>query len=107
MTTWAEPRQLALLADPLDVRFAEYVAAHPWFLPRLAELARGWKSRGFAHMSVDMLFHQLRIEVWQAEGNDSFKVNNSYSSRAARALMTNYPDLIGFFHTRQLKGDAA
>jgi len=103
--TWAQPKQLALLEDPLESRFRQYLYDNPTFIPRLAELAREWKARGFASISVDMLFHQLRIERWIADGNDQFKVNNSYSSRAARLLMQTYPDLDGFFRVRSLHSD--
>lgn len=105
MTTWAASKQLSLLADPIDVRFAEFVHANPWFLPRLAELAREWKSRGFASISMDSLFHQIRIERWQVEGCDQFKINNDFSSRASRVLMATHADLVGFFPTRAIKSD--
>ena len=105
MKPWYAPAQLALLADPLDERFIEFVHENPWVMRRLTELAFEWKRRGFDHFSMDMLFHQLRIERWTADGNDQFKLNNSYTSRAARLLMQTNPELSDFFATRQLKGD--
>lgn len=105
MKPWYAPAQLALLADPIDESFMDFIHANPWVMPRLAELAFDWKRKGFDHFSMDMLFHQLRLEQWTADGNDQFKLNNSHTSRAARLLMQTHPELVGFFQTRQLRGD--
>lgn len=107
MTTWAQGRQLALLDDPLDVRFAEFHQANPHVYGRLVEMARDWKAAGYEHGSIAMFYEALRYETGVATHGDQFRLNNSFRSRYARLVEATVPDLIGFFHTRTLGTDAA
>lgn len=105
MTTWAEPKQLALLADPLDERFNDFHHANPHVYRALVEYARRWKAAGHAACSMKMLFELLRWDVGIATTGDSFVLNNSLTSRYARLIHANEPDLSGFFNTRTLHTD--
>ena len=106
MSTWAEPRQLALLADPLDERFAQFHHANPNVYRALVNLARQWRSAGNDKCSMDMLFHLLRWEYGiSTKATDGLLLNNSYTSRYARLIHANEPDLRDIFNTRSLKVD--
>ena len=52
---------------------------------------------------MDGLFHILRWETRASTEDLGLKINNNYSSLAARDLMFNYPELDGFFEIRVRK----
>lgn len=106
MTTWAEPQQLALLADPLDVRFAEYHQANPHVYAALVNLARQWKSAGHSTCAMGMLFELLRWEEGVSGVGDQFALNASYRSRYSRLIEANEPDLLDFFTKRRLHSES-
>lgn len=106
MTTYAEPRQLALLADPLEVRFIEHHQAHPDIYWGLVALAKQWRDAGHLRCSIDMLAHRLRWERGTTGARDGqFKIDNSMLSRYARLIAANEPDLAHLFTFRQLRTD--
>ena len=105
MTTWAEPKQLALLEDPLDVRFAEFHQANPHVYAALVDLARQWKAAGNDTCGMGMLFEQLRWFHGIRGHGDQFALNSSYRSRYSRLIEANEPDLTGLFTKRQLRTD--
>lgn len=105
MTTWAQPKQLALLADPLDERFNEWHHSNPFVYQRLVEMARQWKAAGHTACSIKMLIEHLRWTEGLRTGGDTFLINNSFASRYARLIQANEPDLTGLFATRTLRSD--
>lgn len=105
MTTWAEPRQLALLSDPLDVRFVEYHHANPHVYAAIVRMFREWKAAGHERIGIGMVFEVLRWQHGLRAAGDQFAVNNSMRSRYARLVMANEADLAGIFETRTLKSD--
>lgn len=106
MKTWAEPRQLALLEDPLEIRFIDHHQAHPDIYWGLVGLAKQWKSAGHSRCSIDMLAHRLRWDRGTTGDQDgTFKIDNSHLSRYARLIAANEPDLAGLFIFRQLHTD--
>lgn len=106
MTTWAQPRQLALLDDPIETRAREFDHTNPWIYAHLVRLARARRNAGYHHGSINQLFEVLR---WERDllvhTDDGIKVNNSYRAYYARKIMANCPDLSGFFHTRVTRQD--
>jgi len=104
MSTYAAPRQLALLADPIDTRFVEFHHANPAVYSALVSLARQWKDAGHEHCSMDMLVHIVR---WQygttTTSDDGFKINDHFVSRYARLIAANEPALAEMFTTRALR----
>jgi hypothetical protein len=107
MTTYAEPRQLSLLPDPIDARFLEFHHANPHVYEGLVSLARQWKEAGNDRCSMDMLFHLLRWRYGLITAGDQFTLNNNFTSRYARLIQANERDLCGMFATRALRGDEA
>ena len=106
MTTWAEPRQLALLEDPITARFTEFHQRNPGVYTAIVRLARQRKDAGWRTGSIAQIFEILR---WEADllvvTDDGLKLNNDYRAPYARLVMANEPDLAGFFHTRSLRAD--
>lgn len=97
-------RQMTLLADPIDVDFAEFHRTHPEVYDELLRLARRWRAAGHTRCSINMLFEIVRYESGLlSASNGAPALNNNLRSRYARLLMWNEPDLAGFFETRQLR----
>ena len=91
--------------ETLDERFARFHAGHPEVYRKLVALARRMKARGFETYSIKTLAEVVRWHS-DAHGTDAegFRINNSYTSRYARLIMDENPDLDGFFVTRELQG---
>jgi hypothetical protein len=103
--TWAAPRQLALLGDPIDERFYEFHHRNPDVYQRLIALAREWKQAGHDKCSIELLYAKLRWDEGIATSGDQFKLNDHFTSRYARLIQANERDLAGLFSTRALRGD--
>ena len=73
----------------------------PDLLLKLAEIARKLQARGYSQYSISGLFHILRWETDETTGDLGLKVNNNHQPFAARELMETYPELKGFFKTRE------
>ena len=104
--TWAEPRQLALLADPLEVRFIEFHHKNPHVYWRLVQMAKQWRDAGHDACSIKMLIEVLR---WQGgistESRDGLTLNNSYAAFYSRLIAANEPDLAHLFAFRKQHTD--
>ena len=87
----------------LEAQWQECKSKNPSLLPELAKLARELKKHGHSRYSMDGLFHILRWETRTTTGDLGLKINNNHTAFAARDLMSHYPDLRGFFQTRQQK----
>lgn len=97
--------QLALIADPIDIRFVEFHHANPNVYRQLVNLARKWRDAGHDKCSMDMLFHLLRWEYGISTTGDGFRLNDHYTSRYARLIAANEPELADLFNTRAIKSD--
>ena len=104
--TWAEPRQLALIPDPLHVRFVEFHHANPGVYWALVRLAKQWHDSGHESCSIKMLVEVLRWN--QGVSTDSaepWAINNSYAAYYSRLIAANEPDLAHLFTFRQQQTD--
>jgi hypothetical protein len=90
-----------LRESKLQEGWSEVKRKNPRLLPHLARLALELKHAGHPRYSMDGLFHILRWETRQSTGDLGLKINNNYSAFAARDIMVQYPQLEGFFKTRQ------
>lgn len=96
--------QMSLVADAsIQARFGEFHSAHPEVYKELVRLAFELKERGFKHAGMKFLFERVRWFFWVERGESDFKLNNNFHSRYARKIMAEYPELEGFFETRELK----
>lgn len=87
--------------ESLDQRFASFHAANPWVLEALEQLTREYLRGGARRVSVKMLTEVLRYKRGSTVG-DTYKLNNSYTSRYARLLIQGHPEWDGLFETRTM-----
>jgi hypothetical protein len=87
----------------IQQRFEEFDQANPEVYRYLCQLAREVQSKGFNRYGLQALWERARwhfeIENWELD----YKLNDHYVSRYARKMMTENPDLAGFFEIRRLK----
>ena len=99
--------QLGLFEPTLDERFEEWLKTENGkaVFHEAAARARALLARGYKHFGIKAICEAIRYERAQAVGPDAegYVVNNNYSSRLARRIMAIYPELKGFFETRDLK----
>ena len=99
----ASGTQMALLPDEIEVRFVKFHQDNPKVYETLVELAREWKAAGNDKCSIKMLFEILR---WQygirTRTAEPFALSNDFTSRYARLIAANEPDLAEMFMFRQL-----
>ena len=76
---------------------------NPWLLPKLAEMSLELKRLNYTRYSINGIFEALRWETRYSTGDLGLKVNNNHRAFAARDLMTQYPQLDGFFQLREQK----
>jgi len=96
--------QLTLLPDGIEQRFLAFHHKNPEVYQILVGLARKWRDAGHTNCSIKMLFEVLRWQVGITTKGDDFTLNNSYTSRYARLIAANEPDLAALFQMRQLHG---
>ena len=70
----------------------------------VAERACALRRRGIRHYGVAALFEAARYDWTLQLGTQApaLRLNNDYRSRLARDLMADFPQLRGFFETREL-----
>jgi hypothetical protein len=61
---------------------------------------------GRTHYSMKGIFERVR---WhhdiETNTREPFKLNNNYTARYVRLIEKEYPNLVGFFRTRELTSD--
>jgi hypothetical protein len=90
-------------ADKLQAGWLECKARNPQLLNQCYQLCLTAQRRGITRWSADAMFHVLRWETAASMNDNGLKVNNNYSSLAARDLMAEHPELQGFFELRARK----
>jgi hypothetical protein len=95
--------QLTLLPDQIEMRFLQFHHDNPHVYAELVRMARHWRDTGHESCSIKMLFEVLRWHRGIESHGDAFNLNNSYTSRYARLIAANEPDLREFFQMRQLR----
>lgn len=88
----------------IDERFARFNNDNPLILAELITLARDAKARGYNHYSLKALWEVLRFSSDPTTA-EQYRLPNDFTSRYARRVMRDAPDLDGFFETRSLQGD--
>lgn len=88
----------------IQQRFEEFHARHPEVYRHIVRLARQAKDRGRERYSIDAIIQLVRWHFdMEKEPSEKFLINDHYSSRFARKVMEQEPDLADFFETRGLK----
>ena len=104
--TIAEQRFDFVDVDPkesaLDVQFSEWLAKHDVEYRRIAKLALRAVTAGRRHLSAKGLVELARSDP-EYLNSARWKLDNSLTSRLARKLVEDYPQLKGVFEFRRLK----
>lgn len=87
----------------LDARFTEWIAANGHVLDAFCERALEAKRAGRQRIGAKRLVEVMRWDTRLTTNGDVFKLNNSFTSRLARAAKARYPELDGFFEERELR----
>jgi hypothetical protein len=89
----------------IDEKFLAFHNQNPHVYSELVELAYRAKNRGHKRMGIEMLFAIIRWRraMRTVDEYSNFKLNDHYTSRYARAIMENEPELEGFFQIRKLR----
>ena len=87
--------------SPKKAKWNEVKRKHPRLMAHLARISLELKHRGYARYSMDGVFHIARWDTGLSTGDFGFKMNNDYTAYASRELMKDYPQLEGFFQTRE------
>ena len=108
-----EPEQLELfpnlpittISSSIDEQFLQFHEANPHVYRNLVRLAREAKSQGCKKLGMKFLFERLRWEyiLKTKHSASEYAINNNFTSRYARMIMDDCPDLQGFFETRRLR----
>jgi len=93
-------------AATIQEGFERFHKEHPEVYDYLVYLCRELQSRGFRHYGIGALWERMRwhFAIDQNRGED-FKLNNNYRSLYARLIVSEHPDLDGFFEFRVLKAE--
>jgi len=91
----------------LDDRFELFHVLNPHVYDRLRDLALDLVRHGRTRIGMKMLFEVLRWQQSIETTGDVWKLNNSLTSRYARLLAEQEPDLADVFETRVLAAERA
>ena len=91
------------MRETIEERFQTFHVQNPNVYAALCRLARQAISKGRTRVGMKMLFEVVRWEVYLSTKDEAFKLNNVFTSRYARLIMDNEPDLAGAFELRELK----
>jgi hypothetical protein len=93
------------MAHPtIDARFDKYNKQHPEVYKLLVRFAREVLRRGMKRYSMKTLFERIRWHYdIELQTDEPFKLNNSFTSRYARLISKEHPELGGLFETRRLQ----
>lgn len=88
-----------------DERVDQFIELNPELYRRLVAMTRALVQRGRTRIGMKTLVECLRWNYWMTTNDPTseFKINNSYTSRMARRIMQENPDLDGVFETRELR----
>jgi len=86
----------------IQERFEKFHSENPKVYEILVRFAREAKQAGQKKLGVKLLVERARWELmFFTKTDDGFKINNSYTSRYARLIMDQEPDLKDFFELRK------
>lgn len=88
----------------IDERFQQFHRDNPHVYRELVKLAHKAKRAGHHRIGIELLFAVCRWERMMVTTDPTgFKLNDHYTSRYARLIMEQEPELAGIFMTRELR----
>jgi hypothetical protein len=104
--------QRTLFDDPppppggLQARFLAFHAANPHVFARFADAARRLKRQGRRRFGAKAIVEEMRWHTGVATEGDPYKLNNVWTSRYVRLLVSAYPgEFDGFLELRRLRAE--
>lgn len=89
----------------IQERFESFHRANPHVYAALRSLALQMLNNGVRQYGIKGLFEILRWQFALQTKGEPFKLCNDYTSRYARLLVKNNPELEGFFELRGLRSE--
>jgi hypothetical protein len=98
--------QRVLHQDSIQDAFTDWLTENKPVVDAVIRYAREARAAGYKHYGIKAVVERVRwhFHVERKEQAD-FKINNNYTSRLARLLMSLEPELKGMFELRKLKRD--
>lgn len=91
-------------AGGIEERFLRFHASNPHIYEMLVRFAREARRHGKSRFGVRVIWERMRFEMWLSTvADDDYKLNDHFTSRYARLIMDQEPDLAGIFETRRLR----
>ncbi len=88
----------------IQERFEEYHKLNPHVYKRLVESALKLKEKGVDICGIRMLWEVMRWRsMMKVYGDEVYKYSDNFTSRYARLIMSQEPELDGFFHTKPIR----
>lgn len=87
----------------IQERFEAFHRLNPWVLDALVRLTRTYVDAGHRRVGMKMLFEVLRYQYGIQTTGDEYRLNNNMTSRYARLLVQEHPELAPVFEVRQLQ----
>jgi len=88
----------------IQEKFEEYHNNNPIVYETLVKLAKEAKQAGKKKLGIKLLVERARWEfMFKLKSDDSFKINNDFTSRYARLIMKQEKDLDGFFDLKRIR----
>jgi len=86
----------------IQERFDAWTAANPWVMQTLERMVSDWLAAGHTRVGVKQCWEVIRWSYGTTTG-DTFKANNNFTSRAARALIDAHPEWADAINVRELR----
>lgn len=92
-------------AASIQDRFESFHRANPQVYAALRSLAFQMIGNGVRQYGIKGLFEILRWQFALQTNGEPFRLSNDFTSRYARLLVKNNPELDGFFTLRELRAE--
>ena len=87
----------------IQEEFEAYHTLHPEVYARLNKSVDILRQRGFEHYGMSALCEAVRWHFAMEWGENDYKINNNFKSRYVRLMLKDRPELVDFFHVRELR----
>lgn len=90
-------------AESIDMRFARWLSENPMALREFAAIGRELLEAGELKLSAKFIVEIARYrQIIRRTPGSRYAVNNTFTSRIARALESRWPEFKGVFELREL-----
>jgi hypothetical protein len=87
-------------------RFNSFITNNPQVYDMAKKISLGLRHKGYVHCGISLVWERMRwMNFLSRDPREQYKLCNDYRAPLARKLMTEEPELNGFFKTRDSKVD--